>query len=216
MPELSALFRFDNEPVQMVNSTTTFKDFDIFTKKEISPSSGNVVFPIWRTYDYRFKMKARNYRITEILPHQTGCGYGKMYGAPSSTLRGAMPSRWGQHEYIERNRFTYYERTSTVNAAGSWRLSSALWHCGSGKTINGVAMAWISPWRCILTNAVRTPSISPDGSNYMLLRSDTNTNTPPRWKCCWTDATLAHQRWINMRIPVVPTQDIPTSKAAAM
>lgn len=62
MPELSALFRFDNEPVQMVNSKMTFKDFDIFTKgKTPFTINGNVDFSNLERMTTDLKIKARNY-----------------------------------------------------------------------------------------------------------------------------------------------------------
>ena len=48
MPEMSAMFRFDNEPVQVVNSKMMFKEFDIFTKgKTPFTINGEWISRIW-------------------------------------------------------------------------------------------------------------------------------------------------------------------------
>lgn len=75
MPELSALFRFDNEPVQMVNSKMTFKDFDIFTKgKTPFTINGNVDFSNLERMTTDLKMKARNYELLNA-PAPNGLWY---------------------------------------------------------------------------------------------------------------------------------------------
>lgn len=64
MPEMSAMFRFDNEPVQVVNSKMMFKEFDIFTKgKTPFTINGEVDFSDLERTAVNLKMHAENYEL---------------------------------------------------------------------------------------------------------------------------------------------------------
>ena len=83
------MFRFDNEPVQVVNSKMMFKEFDIFTKgKTPFTINGEVDFSDLERTAVNLKMHAENYELLNAPRTKRAMVYGKMYVDFNATLRG--------------------------------------------------------------------------------------------------------------------------------
>ena len=126
MPEMSAMFRFDNEPVQVVNSKMMFKDFDIFTKgKTPFTINGEVDFSDLERTAVNLKMHAENYELLNAPRTKRAMVYGKMYVDFNATLRGPVEElvMRGNMNILGKTNVTYVLKDSplTVNdRLGIW------------------------------------------------------------------------------------------------
>lgn len=179
VPELSALFRFDNEPVRMVNSKMMFKDFDIFTKgKSPFTINGDVDFSNLERMRVDLKMHAENYELLNAPRSKRALVYGKMYVDFNATLRGPVDEMVmrGNMNVLGKTNFTYVLKDSplTVND----RLGDMVTFVNFNDTtevdeetiqpvsINGLDITMTMH----IDQAVQARvDLTPDGSNYMLL-----------------------------------------------
>lgn len=179
MPDMSALFRFDNEPVQMVNSKMMFKDFDIFTKgKTPFTINGSVDFSNLERMMVDLKMKANNYELLNAPRTKRALVYGKMYVDFDATLRGPVDELMmrGNMNVLGKTDFTYVLKDSplTVND----RLNEMVTFVNFNDTtevadetiqpvsLNGMDIAMTMH----IDQAVQARvDLTSDGSNYMLL-----------------------------------------------
>ena len=216
MPELSALFRFDNEPVQMVNSKMTFKDFDIFTKgKTPFTINGNVDFSNLERMTTDLKMKARNYELLNAPRTKRAMVYGKMYVDFDATLRGPIDALMmrGNMNILGKTDFTYVMKDSplTVND----RLGDMVTFVNFNDTtevanetiqpvsINGMDIAMTMH----IDQAVQAHvDITPDGSNYMLLEGggDLSFQYTPQGEMLLNGRYSLISGEMKYEIPVIP------------
>ena len=88
------MFRFDNEPVQVVNSEMMFKEFDIFTKgKTPLPLTARWI-SLFGTTAVNLKMHAENYELLNAPRTKRAMVYGKMYVDFNATCCAVLWRNW--------------------------------------------------------------------------------------------------------------------------
>ena len=216
MPEMSAMFRFDNEPVQVANSKMLFKDFNIFTKgKSPFTINGEVDFSNLERMGVDLKMHAENYELLNAPRTKRAMIYGKMYVDFDATLRGPVEElvMRGNMNVLGKTNFTYVLKDSplTVND----RLSEMVTFVNFNDTttveddavqqisLGGMDVAMIMH----IDQAVQARvDLVPDGSNYMLLEGggDLSFQYTPRGDMLLTGRYSLISGEMKYEIPIIP------------
>lgn len=117
MPDISARFKFDDEPVGIKKSRALFKGFDIYTDgRQPFTIDGYADFSnLAKTY-LDLKMKADNYEVINAPRTKRAMAYGKMYADVDATLRGPLDelSMNGDMHILGSTSLTYVMRESPV------------------------------------------------------------------------------------------------------
>lgn len=193
MPEMSAMFRFDNEPVQVVNSRMMFKDFDIFTKgKTPFTINGDVDFSDLERTTVNLKMHAENYELLNAPRTKRAMVYGKMYVDFNATLRGPVEElvMRGNMNILGKTDVTYVLKDSplTVNDRLGDMVTFVNFNDTTSVEESSVQQISLGGMDVAMTmhidQAVQARvDLVPDGSNYMLLEGGGDLSfqyTPPR------------------------------------
>lgn len=216
MPEMSAMFRFDNEPVQVINSKMTFKDFNIFTKgKTPFTINGDVDFSNLERMAVDLRMRAENYELLNAPRTKRAMIYGKMYVDFDATLRGPVEElvMRGNMNVLGKTDFTYVLKDSplTVND----RLSDMVTFVNFNDTttventnvqqisLGGMDVAMIMH----IDQAVQARvDLVPDGSNYMLLEGggDLSFQYTPQGEMLLTGRYSLISGEMKYEIPIIP------------
>lgn len=216
MPEMSALFRFDNEPVQMVNSKMVFKDFDIYTKgKTPFTVNGSVDLSNLERMMVDLRMKASNYELLNAPRTKRALVYGKMYVDFNATVRGPIDELMmrGNMNVLGKTDFTYVLKDSplTVND----RLGEMVTFVNFNDTvevveetiqpvsINGMDVAMTMH----IDQAVQARvDLTPDGSNYMLFEGggDLSFQYTPQGEMLLNGRYSLISGEMKYEIPVIP------------
>lgn len=216
MPDMSALFRFDNEPVQMVNSKMMFKDFDIFTKgKTPFTINGSVDFSNLERMMVDLKMKAADYELLNAPRTKRALIYGKMYVDFDATLRGAVDElvMRGNMNVLGKTDFTYVLKDSPLTVSD--RLGEMVTFVNFNDTIE-VADETIQPVSLNGMDVAMTMHIdqavqarvdlTADGSNYMLLEGggDLSFQYTPQGEMLLNGRYSLISGEMKYEIPVIP------------
>ena len=216
MPEMSAMFRFDNEPVQVVNSKMMFDDFDIFTKgKTPFTINGDVDFSDLERMAVNLKMHAENYELLNAPRTKRAMVYGKMYVDFSATLRGPVEElvMRGNMNVLGKTNFTYVLKDSplTVND----RLGDMVTFVNFNDTVSveddAVQQISLGGMDVAMTmhidQAVQARvDLVPDGSNYMSLEGggDLSFQYTPQGDMLLTGRYSLISGEMKYEIPVIP------------
>lgn len=118
MPDISARFKFDDEPVSIKKSRALFKGFDIYTDgRQPFTIDGYADFsnPSRTTLD--LEMKADNYEVINAPKTRRAMTYGKMYADVDATLSGPLDELTmnGEMHILGSTSLTYVMRDSPVS-----------------------------------------------------------------------------------------------------
>lgn len=216
MPEMSALFRLDNEPVQVVDSKMMFREFDIFTKgKTPFIVNGEVDFSNLERTMVNLKMHAENYELLNAPRTKRAMVYGKMYVDFNATLRGPVEElvMRGNMNVLGKTNVTYVLKDSplTVND----RLGDMVTFVNFNDTtsveessvqqisLGGVDVAMTMH----IDQAVQARvDLVPDGSNYMLLEGggDLSFQYTPQGDMLLTGRYSLISGEMKYQIPIIP------------
>lgn len=216
MPEMSAAFRLDNEPVQVANSRMMFKNFDIFTKGTTPFTiNGNVDFSNLERVTADLKMKASNYELINAPRTRQALVYGKMYVDFDATLRGPLEElvMRGNMNVLGKTNFTYVLKDSPL--AVNDRLGDMVTFVNFNDTttvvednvqtisLGGMDMAMTMH----IDPAVQARvDLVPDGSNYMLLEGggDLSFQYTPQGDMLLTGRYSLISGEMKYEIPIIP------------
>ncbi len=216
MPEMSAMFRFDNEPVQVVNSKMMFKDFDIFTKgKTPFTINGNVDFSNLERMAVDLKMHAENYELMNAPRTKRAMIYGKMYVDFNATLRGPVEEMVmrGNMNVLGKTNFTYVLKDSplTVNDRLGDMVTFVNFNDTTSvedHTVQQISLSGIDIAMTMhIDQAVQARvDLVPDGSNYMLLEGggDLSFQYTPQGDMLLTGRYSLISGEMKYEIPVIP------------
>lgn len=216
MPEMSVLFRFDNEPVQVVDSKMKFKDFDIFTKgKTPFTINGEVDFADLERTSVNLSMHAENYELLNAPRTKRAMIYGKMYVDFNATLRGPVEAlvMRGNMNVLGKTDVTYVLKDSplTVND----RLGDMVTFVNFNDTVSleepAVQQISLGGMDVAMTmhidQAVQARvDLVPDGSNYMLLEGggDLSFQYTPQGDMLLTGRYSLMSGEMKYQIPIIP------------
>ena len=137
MPDMSIGFRFDNKPVQMVDSRMVFDRFNIYTK-------GNTPFAINGSVDFSdlekmmvdLRMKTDNYELMNAPKNRKATMYGKIYVDVDATLNGPVDElkMRGNMNVLGKTDFTYVLKDSPLMVDD--RLGSMVTFVNFNDTVN--------------------------------------------------------------------------------
>jgi hypothetical protein len=117
MPDLSARFHFDNEPMKVENSKLLFKDFDIYTQgKNPFTINGTVDVSNLDRMTCDLRMKATNFELLNAPRTSRAMLYGKMYVDFNAFLNGPIDEMVmrGSMNVLGTTNFTYVMKDSPV------------------------------------------------------------------------------------------------------
>ncbi|MDE5676235.1 translocation/assembly module TamB domain-containing protein [Phocaeicola sp.] len=216
MPEMSAMFRLDNEPVQVVDSRLKFKDFDIFTKgKTPFTVNGEVDFSNLERTVVDLKMHAEDYELLNAPRTKRAMIYGKMYVDFNATLRGPVEElvMRGNMNVLGKTDVTYVLKDSplTVND----RLGDMVTFVNFNDTtsVEDISVRQVSlggmdiAMTMHIDQAVQARvDLVPDGSNYMLLEGggDLSFQYTPRGDMLLTGRYSLMSGEMKYQIPIIP------------
>ena len=176
LPEMSLMFRFDDKPVQMVNSKMTFADYNIYTKgKSPFAINGYVDMSNLENMMVDLKMKANDYELMNAPKNRRATMYGKIFVDVDATLRGPMDelAMRGNMNIQGKTDFTYVLKESPLVVTD--RLNDMVTFVNFNDTtsvepveekvaLNGIDIAMtIHIDQAVQAHVLLTP----DGSNYM-------------------------------------------------
>ena len=137
MPDMSIRFRFDDKPVEMVDSRMIFDKFNIYTK-------GNTPFAVNGSVDFSdiekmmvdLRMKADNYELMNAPKNRKATMYGKIYVDVDATLKGAVDDlkMRGNMNVLGKTDFTYVLKDSPLMVDD--RLGSMVTFVNFNDTVN--------------------------------------------------------------------------------
>ncbi len=220
MPDLSATFRFDNEPVQMVDSRMRFRNFDIFTKGDTPFTvNGDVDFSNLEKMRMDLKMQARNYELLNAPRTKRAMIYGKMYVDIDATLRGPVDElvMRGNMNVLGKTDFTYVLKDSPL--AVNDRLGEMVEFVNFNDTttvetdsIPTIALTGIDLLMTMrIDQAVQARvDLVPDGSNYMLLEGggDLSFQYTPQGDMFLTGRYSLMSGKMKYEIPIIPLKTL--------
>ncbi len=220
MPDLSATFRFDNEPVQMVDSRMRFRNFDIFTKGSTPFTvNGDVDFSDLEKMRMDLKMQARNYELLNAPRTKRAVVYGKMYVDIDATLRGPVDElvMRGNMNVLGKTDFTYVLKDSPL--AVNDRLGDMVEFVNFNDTISVEedTLQTISLTGIDLSMTMRIDQavqarvdLVPDGSNYMLLEGggDLSFQYTPQGDMFLTGRYSLMSGKMKYEIPIIPLKTL--------
>lgn len=216
MPEMSAMFRLDNEPVQVTDSKMVFKDFDIFTKgKTPFTINGEVDFSDLERTTVDLRMRAENYELLNAPRTKRAMVYGKMYVDFNATLRGPVEElvMRGNMNILGKTDVTYVLKDSplTVND----RLGDMVTFVNFNDTTSvedtsdrQISLGGIDVGMMMhIDQAVQARvDLVPDGSNYMLLEGggDLSFQYTPQGDMLLTGRYSLMSGEMKYQIPIIP------------
>ncbi len=220
MPDLSATFLFDNEPVQMVDSKMRFRNFDIFTKGSTPFTiNGDVDFSNLENMKMDLKMQARDYELLNAPRTKRAMIYGKMYVDIDATLRGPVDElvMRGNMNVLGKTDFTYVLKDSPL--AVNDRLGDMVEFVNFNDTITVAedTLQTISLTGIDLAMTMRIDQavqarvdLVPDGSNYMLLEGggDLSFQYTPQGDMLLTGRYSLMSGKMKYEIPVIPLKTL--------
>ncbi len=220
MPDLSAKFHFDNEPVQMVDSKMRFRNFDIFTKGNTPFTiNGDVDFSNLEKMRMDLKMQARNYELLNAPRTKRAMIYGKMYVDIDATLRGPMDElvMRGNMNVLGKTDFTYVLKDSPL--AVNDRLGEMVEFVNfndttavEADTLQTIALTGIDLAMTMrIDQAVQARvDLVPDGSNYMLLEGggDLSFQYTPQGDMFLTGRYSLISGKMKYEIPIIPLKTL--------
>ena len=216
MPEMSAMFRFDNEPVQVVNSKMMFKDFDIFTiGKTPFTINGEVDFSDLERTAVNLKMHAENYELLNAPRTKRAMVYGKMYVDFNATLRGPVEElvMRGNMNILGKTNVTYVLKDSplTVNDRLGDMVTFVNFNDTTSVEESSVQQISLGGMDVAMTmhidQAVQARvDLVPDGSNYMLLEGggDLSFQYTPQGDMLLTGRYSLMSGEMKYQIPIIP------------
>lgn len=216
MPEMSAMFRLDNEPVQVVNSKMMFKDFNIFTKgKAPFTINGEVDFSDLKRTTVDLKMHAENYELLNAPRTKRAMIYGKMYVDFNATLRGLVeePVMRGNMNVLGKTNFTYVLKDSPLTVNDRLGDMVTFVNFNDTTTVEDDAIQQISlggmdiAMTMHIDQAVQARvDLTPDGSNYMLLEGggDLSFQYTPQGEMLLSGRYSLMSGEMKYEIPVIP------------
>lgn len=216
IPEMSAMFRFDNEPVPVKNSKMMFKDFDIFTKgKTPFTINGDVDFSDLQRMTLDLKMHAENYELLNAPRTKRALIYGKMYVDFNATLRGPVDEMVmrGNMNVLGRTNFTYVLKDSplTVNDRLGDMVTFVNFNDTTSVEDDAVQQISLGGMDVAMTmhidQAVQARvDLVPDGSNYMSLEGggDLSFQYTPQGDMLLTGRYSLISGEMKYEIPVIP------------
>lgn len=216
MPEMSAMFHFDNEPVQVVNSKMMFKEFDIFTKgKTPFTINGEVDFSDLERTAVNLKMHAENYELLNAPRTKRAMVYGKMYVDFNATLRGPVEElvMRGNMNILGKTNVTYVLKDSplTVNDRLGDMVTFVNFNDTTSVEESSVQQISLGGMDVAMTmhidQAVQARvDLVPDGSNYMLLEGggDLSFQYTPQGDMLLTGRYSLMSGEMKYQIPIIP------------
>ena len=117
MPDMSIGFRFDNKPVQMVDSRMVFDKFNIYTKGDTPFAiNGSVDFADMEKMMVDLRMKTDNYELMNAPKNRKATMYGKIYVDVDATLKGTVDElkMRGNMNVLGKTDFTYVLKDSPL------------------------------------------------------------------------------------------------------
>ena len=178
LPDMSLRFRFDDKPVQMVDSRLTFKDFSIYAQgKSPFTINGDVDMSDLEKMSMDIRMKAKDYELMNAPKNRKATMYGKLFVDVDATLSGRMDElkMRGNMNVQGKTDLTYVLKESPL--AVSDRLGDMVTFVNFNDTttvepveekvaLNGIDIALTIH----IDQAVQVKALlTPDGSNYMQL-----------------------------------------------
>lgn len=178
LPDMSARFRLDNEPVQIVDSKLRFQQFDIFTQgKTPFTIDGEVDFSNLEQVTTDLRMHAENYELLNAPRTKRAMVYGKMYVDFNATLRGPVETLMlrGNMNVLGNTDVTYVLKDSPL--AVNDRLGDMVTFVNFNDTtavedtLQAVSLSGVDVAMSLhIDQAVQARvDLVADGSNYMLL-----------------------------------------------
>ncbi len=176
LPDMSLMFRFDDKPVQMVDSKMTFTNYNIYTKgKAPFAINGYVDMSDLENMSVDLKMKANDYELMNAPKNRRATMYGKIFVDVDATLRGPMDelAMRGNMNIQGKTDFTYVLKESPLVVTD--RLGEMVTFVNFNDTtsvepveekvaLNGIDIAMtIHIDQAVQAHVLLTP----DGSNYM-------------------------------------------------
>jgi hypothetical protein len=179
MPDLSARFHFDDEPVKVVNSKLQFNNFDIYTQgKNPFTINGTVDVSDLDRMTCDLRMKATNFELLNAPRTQRAMLYGKLYVDFNAFLSGPIDEMVmrGNMNVLGTSNFTYVLKDSPVEVTD--RLGDLVTFTNFADTVQApveeattVSLKGVDVAMTMhIDQAVqcRVDLVS-DGSNYLLL-----------------------------------------------
>ena len=179
LPDLSVKFRFDEKPVQMINSKLSFNDFHIYTAgKSPFTINGTVNLSDMEKITTDLRMKATDYELMNAKKTRRAVTYGKIYVDIDATLKGSIDElkMRGNMNVLGKTDFTYILKDSPL--AVNDRLGDMVTFVNFNDTVptneveeqpvslNGMDIAMTIH----IDQAVQAHiDLTPDASNYMLV-----------------------------------------------
>ena len=178
LPDMSLSFRFDDKPVQMVDSRMMFEDYSIYAQgKSPFTINGYVDMADLEKMSMDIRMKAKDYELMNAPKNRKATLYGKLFVDVDATLQGYMDElkMRGNMNVQGKTDLTYVLKESPL--AVSDRLGDMVTFVNFNDTVtveptvekvalNGIDIALtIHIDQAVQVNALLTP----DGSNYMQL-----------------------------------------------
>ena len=176
MPDMSIGFRFDDKPVQMVDSRMMFDKFNIYTKGDTPFAiNGSVDFSDLEKMMVDLRMKTNNYELMNAPKNRKATMYGKIYVDVDATLKGAVDElkMRGNMNVLGKTDFTYVLKDSPLMVDD--RLGSMVTFANFNDTVTveqeeqKVALTGMDIAMTIhIDQAVQAHvDLTADGSNYM-------------------------------------------------
>lgn len=176
MPEMSIGFRFDNKPVQMIDSRMVFDKFNIYTKGDTPFAvNGSVDFSDMERMMVDLRMKTDNYELMNAPKNRKATMYGKIYVDVDATLKGAVDElkMRGNMNVLGKTDFTYVLKDSPLMVDD--RLGSMVTFVNFNDTVSVqedeqkmVLTGMDIAMTIHIDQAVQAHvDLTPDGSNYM-------------------------------------------------
>jgi hypothetical protein len=216
MPDLSARFHFDNEPVKVVDSKLLFSDFDIYTQgKNPFTINGTVDVSNLDRMTCDLRMKATNFELLNAPRTQRAMLYGKMYVDFNAFLTGPIDEMVmrGSMNVLGNTNFTYVLKDSPIEVTD--RLGELVTFVNFADTVQapvedevtislkGVDVAMTMH----IDQAVqcRVDLVS-DGSNYLLLEGggDLSFQYTPQGEMLLNGRYTLISGEMKYEIPVIP------------
>ncbi|MGL4852463.1 MAG: translocation/assembly module TamB domain-containing protein [Phocaeicola sp.] len=216
MPDYSANFRFDNRPIQVVNSKMLFNNFSIYTKGE-NPFTvdGAVDLTNLEQVNVDLRLNAENYELVNAPKTKRASVFGKVYVDFRATVRGPIEGLniRGNMNLLGRTNVTYIMKDAplTVND----RLDDLVEFVNFSDTITyesttsrdvSIQGMDVSMTINIDQSAQAQVHLTPDGSNYVLLEGggDLSFQYTPRGEMLLYGRYGLISGEMKYQIPIIP------------
>ena len=215
LPDMSLQFRFDDKPIQMVDSKMTFQDFSIYTKgKSPFAINGYVDMSNMENMSMDLRMAADDYELLNAQKNRRSVMYGKIYVDVDATLRGKMDELQmrGNMNVLGKTDFTYILKESPLTVTD--RLGDMVTFVNFNDTttveepeekvaLNGIDIAMTIH----IDQAVQAHvDLTPDASNYMFFEGggDLAFQYTPQGQMLLNGRYSLMSGELKYQIPVIP------------